>query len=68
MVRMPRLHRTGNFLALRSVSVPVLSKTMVSALANDSKYFAPLTMTPILAASLIAVITATEPVSLSAHE
>ena len=51
-----------------SVSVPVLSNTMVSALANDSKYFAPLTMTPILAASLMAVMTATEPVSLSAHE
>ena len=38
------------------------------ALANDSKYLAPLTMTPILAASLMAVMTATEPVSLSAHE
>ena len=51
-----------------SVSVPVLSNTMVSALANDSKYLAPLTITPILAASLMAVMTATEPVSLSAHE
>ena len=55
-------------LGVASVNVPVLSKTMASAFAKVSKCFAPFVMTPILAALLMAVMTATDPVSLSAQE
>ena len=51
-----------------SVSVPVLSKTTVSAAATASKCFEPLTVKPSRALWLMAVSTAMELVSLRAHE
>ncbi len=51
-----------------AVSVPVLSKTMVSAAAKASKYRDPLTMKPSRALWLMAVSTEIAPVSLRAQE
>ena len=51
-----------------SVSVPVLSNTMTSACAMDSKCCEPFTVKPAWADWLMADSTAMEPVSLSAQE
>ena len=50
------------------VSVPVLSKTTVSAAARASRYLPPRTVTPARTASSMALITAMGVESLMAHE
>jgi hypothetical protein len=50
------------------VSVPVLSKTSVSAFDASSKNFPPFTMIPFSAASFIALKTAIGAASFIAHE
>ncbi len=55
-------------LGVAQVSVPVLSKTTVSAAASASRYLPPRTVTPRREASSMALITAMGVESLMAHE